>query len=260
MSLVREVLNIAEREVGVRETGENRGPRVEEYLRSVGLPPANRWCMAFVWFCVEQALRPLKLPNPLPRTGYCPHLQQWADDAGYLREEPEPGDIFLLVGKTAAGVIRAHHTGFVVGVDGEQFACIEGNTNLNGSPEGIGVFRRGRVLGPQYQFARWADALAVPEPATYKLSLNGKLVNVPLEVRGAGVAWIGVRAFGSLLGKAVTWDAEAQAVRLDGTLLPVEIAVENGTAKAPIRELVEVLGGRVTFDAATRTIHVGVTP
>src|SRR5213075_1611331 len=116
MKLVREVLNLAERELGVREVGSNRGPRVEEYLRSVGLPPGNPWCAAFVWFVVERATDLLQLTNPLPRTGYCPYVLSWADNAGFVREEPEPGDLFLLVGKTAAGTLRAHHVGFVAGV------------------------------------------------------------------------------------------------------------------------------------------------
>lgn len=258
LSFVREVLNVAEKEVWVRETGQNRGSRVEEYLRSVGLSPGNPWCCAMVYWCIDQVARQHKAVNPLPRTGYCPYLQSWADGAGHLREEPEPGDIFLLVGKTAAGTVRAHHAGFVVGTDGEQFGTIEGNTNLNGSAEGIGVFRRGREVGPMYQFVRWADALTLAPPAPYKLNFNGKVVDVPVEARSEGHGWIGVRAFGGLLGKAVTWDQEAQAVRLNGTLLPVELAVEKGTAKAPIRDLVEALGGRCSFDPATKTVYVAV--
>jgi hypothetical protein len=44
-------LDIVKDQVGVREaTGRNDGPRVEAYLRAVGLPKGNPWCMAVhVW-------------------------------------------------------------------------------------------------------------------------------------------------------------------------------------------------------------------
>jgi hypothetical protein len=114
------------------------------------------------------------------------------------------------------------------------------------------------VLGPQYQFARWVGAVPPLAPTTFALNLNGKVVPVQVESRGEDQGWVGVRAFGAVLGRAVTWDAEAQAVRLNGTLLPVELAVENGTAKVHIRALVEALGGKVSFDPKTKTVFVTV--
>ena len=53
--LLATVLQLASREVGTLEDplGSNRGPRVDQYLRAVGLNPADGsfpWCAAFVYF------------------------------------------------------------------------------------------------------------------------------------------------------------------------------------------------------------------
>jgi hypothetical protein len=45
--------------------------------------------------------------------------------------------IFVIIHPSGAG-----HTGLVEKVNGNFLTTIEGNTNLNGSREGIGVFRR----------------------------------------------------------------------------------------------------------------------
>lgn len=253
--LVKEALNVAVKEVGVREVGNNGGKRVSEYLRSTGLPPGNPWCLAFCFWAAERAAQLLQVRNPLPRVAYCPYLAKWAEEQGYLRERPDAGDLFLRYGRTRAGVCRAHHVGFVVNVDGDDFATVEGNTNLAGSAEGIGVFKRCRKVGSEYRFVRWAEACPTETSAAVPLVVNGKPVDVGALLVG-GQAWVPVRAFASLFGVAVSWDGEAQAVRWNGELLPVETVVEAGVSRAPVRDLAEVLGGKVTFDAEGRKVLV----
>lgn len=125
-------------EDGVREEGgPNRGPRIEEYLRSVGLEPGNPWCMAFCFWTVEQAARRLGMPNPLIRTGACVEAYNWADDRGFLVEHAQRGDIGIMLfgnGKGHAFVITSNASG--------RYVTVEGNTNPHGSREGDGVYRR----------------------------------------------------------------------------------------------------------------------
>jgi CHAP domain/Putative peptidoglycan binding domain len=151
------VLKFADSEVGTMEkpAGSNRGPKVDEYLRSVGLNPAAGsfpWCAAFVYWCFQQAAKELKVTNPAVRTAGVLDLWNRAGNAGVQRiaaseaiAKPslvKPGLVFVL--STGAG---NGHTGFVESVDGVVLTTIEGNTNLGGSREGVGVFRRtGRKL------------------------------------------------------------------------------------------------------------------
>jgi hypothetical protein len=151
-ALLRAALAVAAREIGVGEepAGSNRGPRVDQYLRAVGLDPARgsfAWCAAFVYWCFARAADELGRTNPVVRTaGVLDHWRR-AGEAGIPRlsaaeanEDParvQPGMLFVL--DTGGG---AGHTGFVERVEGGRLVTVEGNTNDDGSREGVGVFRR----------------------------------------------------------------------------------------------------------------------
>jgi hypothetical protein len=151
-ALLAKMLEIAAGEIGVLEEprGSNRGPRVDEYLRVAGLNPADGsfpWCAAFVFWCSEQAVGAMGRENPVIRTpGVLTHWQK-AGQAGIRRivsadatADPasvRPGMIFIMDFGGGAG-----HTGLVESVDGGRLVTIEGNTNDDGSRDGVGVFRR----------------------------------------------------------------------------------------------------------------------
>lgn len=130
---------------GVRERTNNSGAAVDAFLASVGLGPGYAWCMAFVYWCVQQATGDLGLINPLVRTGGC--MRQWNETACFkTTTDPQPGDIFIMDLGGGAG-----HTGFVVDVTPTTIRTVEGNTNDNGSANGDGVYmrerRRDRIKG-----------------------------------------------------------------------------------------------------------------
>lgn len=157
--LIAKVLEIATGEIGVREEppGSNKGKRIGEYQRAVGIDPGEPWCVAFVFFCFATAARALKKRNPLDQAG-CKTgsvLDLWNrarrakgiklllhDDALNDPSKVKPGMVFLI--STGGG---CGHVGFVASVSGNRLETIEGNTNDGGSREGIGVFRRsGRTI------------------------------------------------------------------------------------------------------------------
>lgn len=147
--LLKGMLEFAITQIGVRETSPNRGPEVDQYAKSVGLPLEGRhpWCVAFVYFCFEKAAKKLGRTNPMVKTGGV--LDHWnrAEGKGASRitlvrakNNPalvKPGQIFVI--DTGGG---SGHTGLVERVLGGKLVTIEGNTNDNGSRDGIGVFRR----------------------------------------------------------------------------------------------------------------------
>ena len=153
--LVDAVLDIAADEVGVRERppGSNRGPRVDEFIRAAGLDPTQDsfpWCMCFVFWCFTQAAQRTGLANLVPKTGGV-HLA-WQRSQGKpgvtivpamaARRDPalvKPGMVFFIDTGNGRG-----HAGIVVANVNSLLETIEGNTNDNGSREGIGVFRRTR--------------------------------------------------------------------------------------------------------------------
>ena len=149
--LQSKALEIAAAAIGVKEDplGSNRGPEVDQYLRSVGLDPAGHypWCAAFAYWCFWKSAAQLAtgaeyrfpIPNPCPRTGSA--LGLWNHSRPEWRSNaPTVGAVFVLDFGHGTG-----HVGFVESIEGAWLTTIEGNSNEGGSREGIGVFRRKRA-------------------------------------------------------------------------------------------------------------------
>jgi hypothetical protein len=154
--LLGKAVEVARGQLGVMEEprGSNRGPQVDAYVRSVAIDPRSAipWCMAFVYWAFLQAATGLGRDNPVVRTGGA--LEHWrqAGRRGIPRIPGEeaaanpglvrPGMIFLL--STGGG---RGHGGIVTRVHGGTMRTIEGNTTIDGSRAGIGVYERdGRKL------------------------------------------------------------------------------------------------------------------
>ncbi len=147
---LREMIIAAKAEVGVREVpeGSNKGPRVKQYLNSVGLDEGYYWCAAFVYFCAQKASTKIGKTNPLVKTAGC--LDHWnnttakkitADDAKNNVGLVKVGSIFIINHGSGMG-----HTGIVTSRDGGLINTIEGNSNPSGSNNGIGVFELQRKI------------------------------------------------------------------------------------------------------------------
>jgi hypothetical protein len=143
----------ARTQVGIMEQplGSNRGPEVDGYLRAAGLDPAAGsfpWCVAFTFFCYQTAAKQLGLANPHVRTaGVLDHWAKAARAAGARRitaasavSNPglvRPGALFIIDVGGGFG-----HSGIVIESRDGRLTTIEGNTNDDGSRNGIGVFER----------------------------------------------------------------------------------------------------------------------
>ena len=150
-SLLDAAISVAQKEVGVCEVppGSNRGPRVEEYLKSVGLGPGYAWCAAFVFWCFGEASLSLNRVNPLVKTAGC--LQHWratrgvkvtVADAVKIPSLILPGAIFIISRGGGLG-----HTGIVTGIGEGFIRTVEGNSNASRSAEGGGVCALTRKIG-----------------------------------------------------------------------------------------------------------------
>lgn len=149
MTLSQKTIEIAIAQIGVEEIPKytNSGPEVEIYLRSVGLTKGYSWCMAFVYWCVQNASLQTKFKNPLKKTGGV--LDQYNSRPLLIHSIPQEGDIFILdLGKGLG------HTGIVEKIVGNIIHTIEGNTNDRGSREGYMVCRRKREIKTIKAFLR----------------------------------------------------------------------------------------------------------
>ena len=135
-SLTATALELALGQLGVRERGgANRGPQVDEYLRSVGLEPGQPWCAAFVYWCFAAAARSRGFVNPVPKTGST--LRLWMLSEPVCRDSnPRPGLVYVLDHGGGQG-----HAGIVTGVTGDGgMTEVSGNTfDDHGGREGNAV-------------------------------------------------------------------------------------------------------------------------
>lgn len=139
-------MEVALSQFNVKElTGKNDGEAVEIYLKSIGLGKGYSWCMAFVYWCYEEASKILGVKNPLIKTGGV--LKQWNDINrekkiwASSKTKPKVGDIFIMDFGKGQG-----HTGIVTKVNANgSVETIEGNANSYGSREGNQVGKLNRT-------------------------------------------------------------------------------------------------------------------
>jgi hypothetical protein len=151
-SLGAAALGVAVTQVGVMEhpLGSNSGPEVDAYLASVNLDPGNYWCMAFVHWCFQQAAQQANIANPWPKYGQCTVTWTKVKAAQPNRiitraaamADPslvQAGQVFVLDFGGGHG-----HTGFVRQSLAGPLRTVEGNSNTDGSSNGLGVFEVNR--------------------------------------------------------------------------------------------------------------------
>jgi hypothetical protein len=132
-------LVIAQRFVGVREERKNSGPDIDRWLSWVGLQPGQPWCMAFVHGMYKMAAMELgPTESPWPATGSVWRCWNTVPDL-WKSDRSSQGAVFVHITTENTG-----HCGFVVGVDGDDYLTVEGNTNEEGSREGDGVYQKRR--------------------------------------------------------------------------------------------------------------------
>jgi hypothetical protein len=142
------VIEIARSQIGVRETnGENCGIAIARYLNYCGIKSPAPWCAAFVSYCFGQA------GYPQPKTAWSPALFP----ASRLVKVVSSGCLSpgLVYGLYFPSLQRIAHCGIMERLQGDFVIGIEGNTNVAGSRDGGGVYRKLRHRRTIYYFANW---------------------------------------------------------------------------------------------------------
>lgn len=153
------IADVAARYVGLRETSRNRAPEISQFWDFTNYKQGDEnrepWCCAAVSAWVQMAdaeseLINLRIP---PRTGAVAEFLEWAKNPAnncitfgpkHPTYRARKGDIVIyLPNLSHIGVVASDYLG-----DGFM-QLIEGNTNLDGSREGDGVYRKQR----RYSFA-----------------------------------------------------------------------------------------------------------
>ncbi|WP_316811349.1 peptidoglycan-binding protein [Pedobacter heparinus] len=108
----------------------------------MGIKAPAAWCSAWLSWVFGQA------GYKQPRTAWSPALFP----ASRLVAAPRPGIVY---GLYFASLKRIAHCGITERIQGDFIVGLEGNTNLAGSREGDGVFRKIRHKRTIYCYADW---------------------------------------------------------------------------------------------------------
>jgi hypothetical protein len=125
------MVQLAQREIGVHESGTNQGERIREYRSATAgaEDTPGPWCAYFVSWLAKNAGAPIGAGGN--GTGYVPTLEAWGKQTNRYQDvaqgRPQPGDIVIF---DWGGDGTADHTGIVesVGVDG-SIHTIEANAS-----------------------------------------------------------------------------------------------------------------------------------
>jgi hypothetical protein len=122
--------------VGYREGRMN----ANRFSADLGRPP-EAWCSDFVVDVNRMA--GVVEPNSACRSAYTPTAEAGYKKAGRLHSTPKPGDTGFVYSPSAGRIIHRVRV-YAVSRDGKWVYTVEGNTNDDGSANGIGVFKRKR--------------------------------------------------------------------------------------------------------------------
>ena len=137
------IVGVARKSKGVREGDvPNSGKEVSAYLRYVGINTPAPWCAAWISYVFGQA------GYTSPKTAWSPGLFPAKRSVKAAR----PG---FVLGIYYPVLKRIAHCGIVTEVKGDLVFSVEGNTNVNGSREGDGVYRRIRHKRSIHRYADW---------------------------------------------------------------------------------------------------------
>lgn len=110
----------------------------QPYAARAGHANGQPWCATFIVAGFKANGVPLVAGTD---TAFTPTMQQGFKRAGRLHDTPRAGDVGHVFYQDLG---RIGHVFFVERVEGDFVKTIEGNTNLNGSRTGVGVFRHSR--------------------------------------------------------------------------------------------------------------------
>ena len=140
-----QLLEIAKSQIGVREaSGNNDGYEVEQYLAYTGNKKGEAWCASFVSWVFGKA------GYTAPRTAWSPSLFPKARLVAVAKPATVFGIYFPDKGRIA-------HAGIVEKQKDNWLYTIEGNTNIEGSREGDGVYRKMRHVKSIQYYADWIN-------------------------------------------------------------------------------------------------------
>jgi hypothetical protein len=175
MTSINQVLQIAQRELGVKETGDNINKYAEWYDPDLN---GQSWCAIFVSYCLYSAGLQTHIETD-KGFHYTPNGSKWFKEQKQWFKDPLPGDIVFFDWQDATDEIpgAANHVAFFVArTQDNRIITIDGNSPPDGGSE-IGEVRY-KVRDFNYQvmgFGRpnYSNVVSTAIPLLSNVSTSG---------------------------------------------------------------------------------------
>lgn len=112
-----------EAQVGIQETGNNRGKKIEQFQKSTGIKPGMAWCASMVYWCHSECDVKLNIKNPAQAKSWFPK-DKIICRSGRESKKPRKGDVIGTSWKSGI-----NHAGFYEKSDDRSYYTVEGNTS-----------------------------------------------------------------------------------------------------------------------------------
>ena len=246
MSVLDELANLFERQVGVKEKPVNNVIYNTDYYGTSVNGDNFPWCAAFIWDVFRMAgLSYLFLDGE--KSAYCPFIEGWAKQHGrWVTDGFERGDLLLY---DWDGDKVPDHIGFCLTWNGGSGVAIEGNYN---DQVGRVTRNKSQVIGayrPDYSRAK--TGTTVPQtPASNPEAGSGKTNRPDLYVVREGDSLWGIAA--QFLGNGVKYQAIMDANGLKSAMIhPGQVLkIPGGSDRRSFTVTVSPDTYRFLFDAA----------
>ncbi|MFD9569745.1 peptidoglycan-binding protein [Streptomyces sp. NPDC059982] len=144
MAVANDIIRIAKAEVGYQEGYSNghwnNWQRYSPAVPGLEWSQNQAWCHTFAsWVAMKAGVASL-----YPRTASCAEGVDWFDRRGRFTEYPVIGGLVYF------GPEGGTHVGICIGYTASTITTVEGNTNINGSAEGDGVYLKTRPRKSSY--------------------------------------------------------------------------------------------------------------
>lgn len=216
MSVLKDLVLLFERQVGIRETPTNNVIYNTDYYGTPVNGSQYPWCAAFIWDVFRMAGQS-KLFLDGGKSAYCPYIEGWAKQHGrWITDGYRQGDLLLY---DWDGDQVPDHIGFCISWDGDSGVAIEGN--CNDMVQRI-TRRKAQIVGayrPYYPLEDYAQtAPSVPaatpstpvttpmkndNPGTYTVKQGDSLWAIAAQFLGNGVKYPSIMEANGLKSAAI---------------------------------------------------------
>ncbi len=157
--LARKVAELASADIGVKEKGQNKGKRIEQYQAAAGIKPGQPYCIAAICCWIREAAKELNRPVVNLLSPSAMRFLEYARKQGYqiYPFDIQPEDL-PCVGIIDHGGGKGHAF-LIVGLNEDTGALqtIDANSNAMGVRDGQGVV----ALDGRHQLKDLAGAVRI---------------------------------------------------------------------------------------------------